>query len=343
MKIWIDLDNAPHVPFFAPIIRELKARGYSVLVTARDRFRVRELATMHNIPHVLIGKHYGKNKFIKVLGLCCRALQLGPLVLRERPDLAISHGSRSQVMLSKFVGIPSVVIFDYEHTSAGPLVVADCLIMPEIIPNEAVTFECKYLGKYPGIKEDVYVPGFRPAAGILEELGIDGRKIVVTVRPPASDAHYHCVESDELFRETIAFISADPKTLMVLLPRNEKQETVIRESWPDLLKSGKLVIPDKAVDGLNLIWHSDLVISGGGTMNREAAALGVPVYSIFRGETGYVDRYLSGSGRLTMIESAKDMQRIRLEKWNRPREPDKIERPALQFIVNEIESFVGRR
>lgn len=342
-KIWIDLDNAPHVPFFAPIIRELELRSHSVVVTARDRFRVRELATIHNIPHVMIGKNYGKNKLIKGLGLCCRALQLGPFVLREKPDLALSHGSRSQILLSRLLRTPSLVITDYEHAKAGPLVVADYVIMPEIIPSEAVTFECKHIGKYPGIKEDVYVPGFHPEAGILEEMGIDGRKILVTVRPPASEAHYHVKEGDDLFQDIVEFISASPETVIILISRNEKMETAARDTWPELVKSGKLVIPNKAVDGLNLIWHSDLVISGGGTMIREAAALGVPAYSIFRGEIGAVDAYLARSGRLTMLESANDFaKKINLVKWQRPNKPENDSQPALQYIVDDIESCLGR-
>jgi len=44
MKIWIDLDNTPHVPFFKPIIRELEKRGHEVVLTARDAFQVCELA-----------------------------------------------------------------------------------------------------------------------------------------------------------------------------------------------------------------------------------------------------------------------------------------------------------
>ena len=60
MKIWIDLDNTPHVPFFKPIIRELENRGHTVVLTARDAFQVCELATRMGLPYKKVGKHMEK-------------------------------------------------------------------------------------------------------------------------------------------------------------------------------------------------------------------------------------------------------------------------------------------
>lgn len=341
-KIWIDLDNAPHVPFFAPIIDELKARGYGVVVTARNRFQVSELAKMHNIPHELIGSQYGKNRYMKMMELCWRALQLLPFVKRERPDLAISHGSRAQAMTAKLAGIPLAAMFDYEHAKDIPFVDYDSFITPDVIPSSVIKVRHRYHGTYPGIKEDAYVPRFRPAEGLLDELGIDSRRIIVLIRPPATEAHYQSPKSEALFRQVMDWVAANPETVMILLSRNERQDALIRETWPDLIKTGKLVIPEKAIDGLNLIWHSDLVISGGGTMNREAAALGVPVYSIFRGESCYVDRYLSASGRMTLIGSAEELRAgVRLEKWRRPPTPGQRDNRTLLAIVAELEKIVS--
>ena len=98
-----------------------------------------------------------------------------------------------------------------------------------------------------------------------------------------------------------------------------------------------MIIPEKPVDGLNLIWFSDLVISGGGTMNREAAALGVPVYSLFRGKIGAVDQYLAEKGRLILLESTNDVRdKIIFERWDRPAKSNNGNRPALKSIVNSI-------
>lgn len=304
-KIWIDLDNTPHVPFFKPIIEELIKRGYSVLVTARDCFQVCGLADLFGLGYKRIGRHYGKNFIMKGCGLLWRSLQLAPTVIREMPDLAVSHGSRSQVILSQMLGLPSVVILDYEF--ARVLTKPTWAIAPEVIPEIDMHSVKKGFLKYPGIKEDVYAPSFNPAPSIRDDLKLDRNKIVVTARPPATEAHYHNPESERLFQAIMNRLAQMDNVQVVMLPRNHRQEMEIRAEWPDLCARGLIVIPDHVVDGLNLIWHSDLVISGGGTMNREAAALHVPVYSFFRGKIGAVDKYLVKNDRLTLLESVNDV------------------------------------
>lgn len=342
-KIWIDLDNSPHVPFFKPIIEELEKRGYQITITARDCFQVCGLADLLCLPYSRIGRHYGKNRMMKLLGLAIRALQLAPTVLQVKPALALSHGSRSQLLIARLLRIPSTLIFDYEHAQWVPLAYPDTVIVPEVIPDSAIKQKVKRIGRYPGIKEDVYVPRFKPLPGILAELGIVADELVVTVRPPATEAHYHRPQSDELFRVVLERLAANPRTRMVLLPRNADQEATIRQGWPELIAQGKIIIPEKVLDGLNLIWYSDLVISGGGTMNREAAALGVPVYSIFRGEAGTVDKYLSSCGRLILLESVADItSKLSLTKWDRPAQPGGDSASALNKIVDELVSILEK-
>jgi predicted glycosyltransferase len=165
----------------------------------------------------------------------------------------------------------------------------------------------------------------------------------VTVRPPANEAHYHNPESDALFNAVINLLSDQPDTKIVLLPRNQRQELSVRKSWPNLFASGKMMVPTHAVDGLNLIWHSDLVISGGGTMNREAAALGVPVYSIFRGKIGAVDRYLARTGRLVMVENIDEVRtKIKLNRRQQPAKPEGQTSSALRKIVDNVVTVVER-
>lgn len=130
-KVWIDLDNSPHVPFFAPIIHELEHRGYSVLVTARDCFQVRELANLFNLQYRMIGHHYGKHKLFKLAGLCVRAAQLTPIVLKAKPDVALSHGSRSQLVVAKLLHVPSIMAFDYEFTQK--VLSPEWLMAPEVV------------------------------------------------------------------------------------------------------------------------------------------------------------------------------------------------------------------
>jgi predicted glycosyltransferase len=343
-KIWIDLDNSPHVPFFKPIVEELQRRGCSVMLTARDCFQVCGLADLSNMSYKRIGRHYGKNKFLKLTGLLLRTLQLAPVAMCEKPDLALSHGSRSQLLAAAILGIPSVAIFDYEHAKGLSIMHPDWVVVPAVIPDRFFKVDREHILGYPGFKEDVYVHGFRPEPGMRGMLGLGEEEVVATVRPPATEAHYHNPQSEILFKAAIEFLCGRQDARMVLLPRNDTQADMVRDTWPAWCDNGNIVIPEGVVDGLNLIWHSDLVISGGGTMNREAAALGVPVYSIFRGEIGAVDRYLSESGRLTLLESVEDVRtKISLSMRQRPDSPEPSNHPALKSIVDNIVTIMEGR
>lgn len=340
--IWIDLDNSPHVPFFRPIIERLKAGGHDVLLTARDCFQVCGLAEQMHLEFKAIGKHYGKHRVMKLIGLAIRSLQLLPAARRARPALAVSHGSRSQLVTAKLLGIPTLQIADYEFAKIWAIVSPSWSMTPAMIPTDAIRLSADRILKYPGIKEDVYVPSFKPQEGMRERLGIAEDEILVTMRPPASEAHYHNPESDALFQATISYLASMPEVRMVMLPRTPKQGHEIAAAWPGLFSNRKLIIPDMVLDGLNLIWYSDLVISGGGTMNREAAALGVPVYSVFRGTIGAVDKYLAKNGRLVMLESPADLtSKLVLRKREQNGHYVAAGQETLETVTNHIIRLAG--
>jgi hypothetical protein len=344
-RVWIDLDNTPHVPFFLPIIRELEREGHTVVVTARDAFQVCALADHHGLVYTTVGRHYGANRFMKVAGTLWRAMQLLPLVLREKPDISMSHGSRPLVIVSGLLHIPSMLLFDYEHAERIPFVKPALGVAPESIDDPGLAKGFRYgMRSYPGLKEDVYVAAFRPDPDILADLGVTNDEILVTIRPPATEAHYHNPEAETLFVEVVEFLGAKQGVRMVILPRTAgAQREFVYRTWPQWCEQKKIIVPQHALDGLNLIWFSDLVVSGGGTMNREAAALGVPVYSIFRGKLGAVDRYLAREGRLVLIESGEDVRsKIRVAKRLKATEPAGAERPALRQIVNAAHELMER-
>ncbi len=341
-KVWIDIDNSPHVPFFLPIVDELEKQGIELTLTARNMYQVCELLQFFKLPCKVVGGHWGKNKILKILCNCVRVLQLLPTIRQARPDLALSHGSRAQLLACKIMGIPTLMLHDYEYSIKTGFLEADWVLMPDVIPDGLMSKKSARVLRYPGLKEDVYIPRFRPDPSIFSELGISPDNLVVTVRPPATEAHYHNPESEVLFGETMRLLSSDPNVRAVTLPRNGRQCQQLQSEWADLIASGCMVIPKSPVDGLNLLWFSDLVVSGGGTMNREAAALGVPVYSIFRGKIGAVDRYLTQQGRLTLIETTEDVQtKIQIVRWNRPPKPENRNIPALQCIVSNIISVLS--
>ncbi|MGH9701930.1 MAG: DUF354 domain-containing protein, partial [Candidatus Acidiferrales bacterium] len=340
-KIWIDLDNSPHVPFFRPIIGELEKRGYSVLLTARDCFQVCDLANLFGLSYKRIGRHYGKNKIAKAAGLLFRTVQIMPTVLRQKPDISISHGSRTLILLSSILRIPFITIADYEHSWRVSFRASGWSILPDVIPDDPIRSKKDRVLKYPGIKEDVYVPFFRPDPTLRQVLGISADQLIVTVRPPATEAHYHNPEAEQLQDEAVRMLTEHPKAKIILVPRNARQGESLRKRWAGHFATGQIIIPAQVVDGLNLLWHSDLVISGGGTMNREAAALGVPVYSVFRGKIGAVDRYLADSGRLVLLESVADVRkRILLQRRQAIEKPVDAAATSLHSIVNHIVSVI---
>jgi predicted glycosyltransferase len=339
--IWIDLDNSPHVPFFMPIIDELRKRGHKVVLTAKDSYQVRDLLDLHGLSCKVIGSHWGKNHALKIIGTCVRSVQLLPFLLSKRPDLAVSHGSRAQLIASTAMGVRKVVIFDYEFASNLTSVRPDWVFMPNLIPDSPQSIASDHVGKYPGLKEDVYVPRMKPDPNVRALLGLTASDIVVVMRPPATEAHYHNPEAETLFDASIDLLTQNPLVRTVLLPRNKKQERALRATLGPWIEKGKIIIPERVIDGLHLIWACDLVISGGGTMNREAAALGIPVYSIFRGRTGAVDRYLADSKRLTMLESVEDVHtKIVLRKRDDTPLNSDGQSAACRFISEGIISIV---
>lgn len=341
VKIWIDLDNTPHVPFFIPVMRELELRGHRVIVTARDAFQVCELADRKGLHYLLIGRHHGKNRIAKVVGLLWRSLQLTTFCLWHRPQIALSHGARSQIMLCNLLRIPTILVSDYEHSRTPLLMRPRWEIVPDSLPDRGLHSKSDRLRKYRGIKEDVYAPEFRPDPSLLKELGLNLDELVITVRPPANEAHYHNPEAEVLLTRLMERILQTPGARAVLLPRNKNQERMLRESNPEWFAKGVTIVPERAVDGLNLLWYSDLVVSGGGTMNREAAALGIPVYSIFRGKPGAVDAKLESDGRLVMIRNADEVAtKIDFKRRDKSTPPDARPRPALVDIVEHVEGIV---
>jgi hypothetical protein len=236
------------------------------------------------------------------------------------------------------------MMLDYEFTSTAALVQPSWTFVPEVIPGERVHQKPDHVLRYPGLKEDVYAPRLKPDPSVRTQLGIGQDELIVTVRPPATEAHYHNPEGEQFLAETLQYLLDQPDTRVVMLPRNGNQESSLRLSWARAIEEGRIIIPEHALDGLNLIWNSDLVISGGGTMNREAAALGVPVFSIFRGRMGAVDQYLAKTGRLTLIEKVEDIRtKIVLARRKTGLWGSANQSAALDCIVNGISSIAEHK
>ena len=316
MRIWIDLANSPHVPFFRSLANEFIRRDHEVVVTARDFAETVPLAEAAGFAPQVIGGHGGGKLSGKAGNLVQRALSLARWARGQDLQLAVSHNSYSQVLAARVLSLKVVTLMDYEHQPANHLAFrfASRVIVPRAFPEAALTrfgASPAKVKRYDGTKEDVYLANFQRDPDFivqLRELGVGPEDILVTVRPPASEALYHRFEN-ELFDQLLERLSAASSVKIILLPRNDTQRQTYRER-----PSPRLIIPAKPIDGGNLIAHSDLVVSAGGTMNREAAALGVPAASIYLGEWAEIDQQLVKEGRLRRLSTGDDVRELPVQK-----------------------------
>src|SRR5437879_9935503 len=285
MRIWIDLANSPHVPFFRALIPEFVTRGHQVEFSARDFAQTVELAMKAGMmPHV-IGGHGGGSITGKAGNLVGRAAALRKWARDRGFDLAVSHNSYAQIAAAAALGIRTVTLMDYEHQPANHLAfrLASRFIVPRAFPAAELRkygASLRKVKRYDGTKEDVYLADFVPDPAFpetLRKLNIASDDVSVVARPPAREALYHRFEN-ELFDQLIARLNSRERTKIILIPRSDSQRADYQAR-----NLANVIMPLEVLDGANLIAVADLVVSGGGTMNREAAALGVPAISVYAG------------------------------------------------------------
>ncbi|HYV83638.1 MAG TPA: DUF354 domain-containing protein [Pyrinomonadaceae bacterium] len=314
MRLWIDLANSPHVPFFKALTRRFVSLGHEIEITAREFAETVPLAHAAGFAPEVIGAHGGRAVSKKAGSIGGRAWALASWARRRKFDLAISHNSYSQILAARFLRLKTVTMMDYEHQPANHLAFrfASRIIVPASFPAERLRRYGARAGKvrrYHGTKEDVYLADFRPDPVFGEklcELGVNADNVLVLVRPPAHDALYHRFQNT-LFDEALAMLQGRENVQVILLPRNAAQRAMYSEKE-------RVIVPEAPLDGANLIAASDLVISAGGTINREAAALGVPAASIYAGRWAAVDEELVKEGRLQRISTIEDLQKLSIKK-----------------------------
>ena len=296
MRVWVDLTNSPHVLVMRPVIATLHDAGHEVSVTARDFAQTLELCDRFGIEYEPIGRHRGGRLGAKAIGLLSRSAALRRWARGRRFDLALGHGSNDVTVAAALLRIPSATTFDYEWATVQHNVncrLAATVVVPDAIPPERLDRygARRKLQRYPGLKEEYYLADFTPDPAVLAELGLDGEKPIAVVRTPPAVSLYHRFEN-ALFSRVIERLRG---TQAVVLPRTPEQRA-------ELLAAGGFIVPERAIDAQSLIAYADLVVSAGGTMNREAVALGTPVYTTFEGRIGAVDERLIADGRLRRLE-----------------------------------------
>jgi uncharacterized protein len=297
MRIWVDLTNSPHVLVLRPLIERMRAAGHEVEITARDFAQTFQLLERYRMDHTRIGHHQGEKMLDKGVGLVQRSLALTRWARGRGFDLAIGHGSNDISVAAKLLGIPSATAFDYEWARQQHWVnchLARVVMVPDAIPPDRLRpygATDDKLRRYEGLKEEYYLADFEPDRAVLGELGLDESEPIVVVRTPPEVSLYHRFEND---------------VFAVLLDRLREYQTVVLPRTPgqreELAGAGGFIVPERAIDGPSLVAFADLVVSAGGTMNREAVALGTPVYTTFEGKLGAVDERLLAEGRLRRLD-----------------------------------------
>ena len=315
-RIWIDLANSPHVPLFRALVPFFRARGHEVVLTAREFAQTVELAESAGLQPVVIGGHGGRKLSGKAGNLFGRAWALRRWARGRGFELAVSHNSYAQIVAARALGIRTVTLMDYEHQPANHLAfrLASKVIVPQTFPAAELRkygATMRKVKRYEGTKEDVYLADFVPDQAFpetLRKLNIASDDVLVVARPPARQALYHRFEN-ELFDQLIAHLNSRERTKIILIPRSDAQRADYQAR-----NLANVIMPLEVMDGANLIAAADLVVSGGGTMNREAAALGVPAISVYAGRWAAIDEQLIREGRLRRLATREEISTLTVAK-----------------------------
>lgn len=311
MRVWIDITGPAHVLVFRPLVQVLRDRGAEVEITTRAFSQNVELLQLHGMEAEVVGRHGGRSRVGKTATMVTRLGALVHWARRRRFDVALAHASHHLTLAARALRIPSATTFDYEYATVQHQLgcrAATVVLVPEAIPPERLArygVRPPKLRQYPGLKEEYYLSDFEPDAGAVEALGLDPARILVVVRTPSDYALYHRRPSP-LFPDLIERLGRDESVQAVVLARTPEQRIdVAARNLPSL------VVPEHAVDAQSLIAFADLVVSAGGTMNREAVALGVPVYTTFGGRLGAVDEALLREGRLRRLTRPDELALVK--------------------------------
>jgi predicted glycosyltransferase len=312
MRIWVDITDASHVVFFAPIVRRLEDAGHTVTITAR-RFAGADLVLRrYGLGGVLTTGHRGGSLGTRAVGLVNRTAQLLGSASSGRFDVAVGSHASDFALAAWMLGIPQMTFLDDERLRRGNAVnvrLVDEVAAPEAIPPEALASLGAPPGKlfrYPGFKEEYYLYDLSPDPQVLATLGVDRRRLVGVVRPapPRRGAGGAPLHSEAKLGDLVRALAGRRHVTLVLIARDAEQ----RERFLALGVPG-LIAPDGPVlGGASLIAAADFVLGTGGVMAREAAALGTPAYTVSLEPPAAVDAALLAQGRLRRATGADDIE-----------------------------------
>jgi len=331
-RVWVDLTNSAHVVVLRPLVELLETGGHQVTLTARPLSHTTDLLDDWGHPYTAIGQHGGASRLGKALAATSRVAQAFAFARGKHFDYGLAHGSTDLPPVGRVLGIPNTTMFDYEWARLQHELncrLATRVLVPDAIPAERLAPYARppKLVRYPGLKEEYYLSDFEPDESVLHELGVERERVVAVVRTAPSYALYLGGSENELLPRVLRRL-LDEGAQTVVLARTDEQRRALRELDPGL------VVPERAVDGRSLAALADLVVSAGGTMIREAAVLGTPVWSIFEGRLGAVDERLEREGRIRFLRDPADLvvARAPQRKPRMRRDPADLLRLAVPFF-----------
>jgi predicted glycosyltransferase len=305
-RVWVDLTNSAHVVVLRPLVKLLEAGGHEATLTARPLSHTTELLDDWGHPYTAIGHYGGAGRLGKALAATSRTVQAFTFARSKGFDHGLAHGSTDLPAVGRVLGIPNTTMFDYEWARLQHELncrLATRVLVPDAIPAERLEpygARPPKLVRYPGLKEEYYLANFEPDESALADLGVDRERVVAVVRTAPSYALYLGGSENELLPRVLRRL-LDEGAQVVVLARTDEQRRALRELDP------ALVVPERAVDGRSLAGLADLVVSAGGTMIREAAVLGTPVWSVFEGRLGAVDEQLVAEGRVQLLRDPDEL------------------------------------
>lgn len=332
---WVDVENPPQVQYLTPFVRVLAERGHRVVLTARDSGMTLPLLRQRGLDPRVVGGNPPGARLAKLLAVAVRAIGLGSLARKTRPDFVLSS-SRASAAAARLLGIPCFIVCDYEYAELGLYRRFDAtLLHPDVISVSRfreLGFPPERLIAFAGIKEDISFAGV-DLESIPEQTWSSGdARLRVLVRPPAESSHYFDPRSRTILLALLDHLADRDDVHTVFAPRSPGQVgDVLAPRWrrtPTVLS--------RPVPFDSLLRSVDRVVSAGGTMLREAAYLGVPAFSLFAGHLGAVDDYLRGSGRLWTIGSADEFDQITVPRAPPPpfpRNPGLVESLTDQIVA----------
>jgi uncharacterized protein len=306
VRIWVDLTNSAHVVVLRRLVELLEAQGHDVTLTARPLSHTTELLDDWGHPYTAFGHYGGAGRVGKAVAVSSRAAEALRFARGRGFDYGLAHGSTDLPPVGRVLRIPNTTMFDYEWAALQHHLncrLATRVLCPDAIPPARLA---RYgarppkLVQYPGLKEEYYLAAFEPDANVPAQLGLDPARPLVLVRTAPSYALYLGGSENELLTRVLQRLATE-EAQTVVLARTDEQCDAVRALGE------RFVVPDRAVDGRSLVAFADAVVSAGGTMIREAAVLGTPVWSIFEGRIGAVDERLEREGRIRFLRDPEEL------------------------------------